>query len=513
MFSLIRIRVEADTKLAQNWVQSFFQDRGTDARFEVVKYHQFHAVESLTNASQVTFICPRFLGPNCYLPSKILLKVEVKLTDVATGQVPAAGKRIAPVNNILHSLFSSCRVWLGETLITKNPENYAHRAYIIDLMSYDGFAKYTYLEGQGWYQDVFGTKLANQTAASNTGFGNRRRLFLVNPLVVGSTYANAGVTFMGRLHTDLNSAQPGLIPHLGLKIQLGFSSDSFLLQKPESDTANYKLTITNTTLFCPVGQMSPDAFRQLEQRLNKEEAKLFIERSEVTNKNISKGSTIFVDHLFPGSPLPSRIILGFVPTENYIGTQTTSPFFFHRRWKKGATGNGTGARMQQSNSASTSTSSSSTSSWNPLAQTQPPPQAPPPSYDDVEGVGDYVYIEKVSLTLNGEQVDGLEEGNATVISDTANYIRLNLFLGLLTSTTGNNLTLDEFLNGFFFVAFDLTTSSDATAEFVIPAVRQGNLNLQVTFSEATPIELTLLIYAEYPTLIKMDKNRQIRMSY
>ena len=92
-------------------------------------------------------------------------------------------------------------------------------------------------------------------------------------------------------------------------------------------------------------------------------------------------------------------------------------------------------------------------------------------------------------------------------------MRLNLFLGLLSSTTGNNLTLGEFLNGFFFVVFDLTTSSDAAADFVVPAVRQGNLNLQVTFSGATPLELTLIVYAEYPTLIKMDKFRQIRMSF
>ncbi len=236
---IFSIQIEADTKLSENWVQSFFQDRATDARFHSVKYHQFHSVESLTNASQVTFICPRFLGPNCYLPSKMLLKVEVKLTKAASGSPPAAGKRIAPVNNVLHSLFSTCRVWLGETLITKNPENYAHRSYIIDLMSFDGFAKYTYLEAQGWFQDVFGTKIENQTATSNSGFDNRRRLFLKNPLVLASAFSDKGIIFMGRLHTDLNSAQPGLIPHLGLKIQLGFSSSAFVLQKAKSDTETY----------------------------------------------------------------------------------------------------------------------------------------------------------------------------------------------------------------------------------------------------------------------------------
>ncbi len=129
------------------------------------------------------------------------------------------------------------------------------------------------------------------------------------------------------------------------------------------------------------------------------------------------------------------------------------------------------------------------------------------------GGNDEAFIEKVSLTLNGEQVDGLEEGVASSVSDTANFVRLHLMLGLLTSTTGNNLTFDEFHRGFFFVGYDLSTSSNAAASYVIPAVRQGNLHLQVTFSQSIPDELTMLIYAEYPTLITMDKNRQIAMSY
>ncbi len=436
----------------------------------------------------------------------MLLKVEVKIIDAATGEVPVTTQKVAPINNILNSLFSSCRVWLGETLITKNPENYSHRSYFIDLMSFDGFAKYTWLEAQGWYQDVFGTTLASQTASSNSGFNNRRRLFLENPTEAASSYANSSVIFMGRLHTDLNGADPGLIPHLGMKIQLGFSSSNFVLQKPPTDTANYKIIIKNATLFCPVGQLNPDAFRELERKLLKEDAKLFINRSEVCNKSISRGTTIFVDQLFPGASLPSRVIFGFVPTANYLGSQTTSPYFFHRKWKKGSS---VGSEGTEGTSRETPPPSTSTGWRGSLRRTQ----VTPPTEDEVGGVGSHVFVEKVSLTLNGEQVDGLEEGTSSELSDTANYVRLHLFLGLLNSTTGNNLTLDEFLNGFFFVCYDLSTALDAAADYVVPAVRQGNLNLQVTFSEPTPLELTMLIYAEYPTVIKMDKYRQIRMSF
>ena len=491
------ISIEADTKLSQNWTQTFFQSRGTDSRFDNVKYHAFHSVESLTNASQITFVCPRFLGPHCYLPNKMLLKVKIKITDAATSEVPVAGKRVAPINNILHSLFSSCRVWLGETLITKNSENYAHKAYIIDLMSFDGFAKYTWLEAQGWFQDVFGDKPQNQTATSNSGFNNRRNLFLENSAKTSSPYAEDGIWVMGRIHTDLNAAESGLIPHLGMRIQLGLSGSDFVLQKPEADTANYKITINAATLFCPVGQMNATIYKSLEHKLNREDAKVFIVRSEVTNKSISKGGTMFTDQLFSGAPLPSRILLGFVPTENFLGTQTTSPYYFHRKWKKGP-----GTQAEPSLAARVLRAGTSATA-----------AAAGVGTEEVEGLGTHVFVEKVNLTLNGEQVDGLEEGAATEISDTPNYVRLHLFLGLLTSTTGNNVTLDEFHRGFFFLAYDLSTSLEATADYVIPAVRQGNLSIQVTFSAPTPVELTMIIYAEYPTLIKIDKNRQISMSY
>ena len=96
--------------------------------------NEFFPVESLTNASQVTFVLPHFMGPFCYIPSGMILKVEVKMTmDGAQGPNIPAAKKVAPANNTLHTLFRSCRVWLGETLLTKNGENYPFKSYFIDV--------------------------------------------------------------------------------------------------------------------------------------------------------------------------------------------------------------------------------------------------------------------------------------------------------------------------------------------------------------------------------------------
>ncbi len=532
------IQIEANTQFAQNWIQSLFQNRDTDTRFESVKYHSFHSVESLTNASQISFNLPRFLGPNCYIPHKMMLKVSVKIVDTATNDVPTNIQRVAPVNNVLHSLFSSCRVWLGETPISKNPENYAHKSYIIDLLSFDGFAKFTWLQAQGFYQDTFGNTLAQQTSAANSGFQDRRNLFLKDSSLPTSGYAEDGIVLMGRLHTDLVNADCGLIPGLGMRIVLGLSNSSFVLQAPATDTAKYKILVTNATLFCPVGTISSELFRSIETKLKTVDAKMYIERTEVTNKTIPKNSTIYNDHLFPGAPLPSRLILAFVKTENYLGTQASSPFFFQRKFKvpksPGPPQPGTSASLSgRRKSAPTIPPSSTPEPSGGLARKAASmirstisgttteddfdildeDQDAAPQLTDVEGTDTHVFIEKVSVTLNGEQVDGLEEGVATSVSDTANFVRLHLLLGLLTTTTGNNVTFDEFHRGFFFLIYDLSTSSNAAAAYVVPAIRQGNLQVQVTFSGPTPFELTMLVYAEYPTLITMDKYRQIRMSY
>ena len=327
------IQIEANTKFSQNWIQSLFQNRDTDTRFENVKFHSFHSVESLTHASQITFCLPRFLGPNCYLPHKMMLKVKVKIVDAATNDVPSNTQIVGPVNNILHSLFSSFRVWLGETQLTKNPENYAHKAYFIDLLSFDGFAKFTWLQAQGFYQDTFGSTLAQQTSAANSGFQDRRGLFLKNSALPTSSYSEDGIVLMGRLHTDLVNADCGLIPGLGMRIVLTLANSSFVLQAPKADTAKYKILITNATLFCPVGTISPDLFRSIETKLKTTDAKMYIEKTEVSNKAIPKGNTIFNDHLFPGAPLPSRMIITFVQTQNYLGSQSTSPFYFQRKFK------------------------------------------------------------------------------------------------------------------------------------------------------------------------------------
>ncbi len=82
---------------------------------------------------KIIYIC-RYTGPNCYLPSDMMLYVEMKI-KTESGAVIPKNKMVAPCNNVLTTLFRSCRVYLGENLVSKKAENYGYRWYETFLSS------------------------------------------------------------------------------------------------------------------------------------------------------------------------------------------------------------------------------------------------------------------------------------------------------------------------------------------------------------------------------------------
>ncbi len=462
----------------------------------------FHPVESLTNARQMTFVLSRFMGPYIYLPDRMILKVEVLLSQVGADSIPPA-KKVAPINNTFHSLFQSCRIWLGETLVTKNGENYPFKSYMIDFLSMDSNAKFSWMKGQMWHQDTFGHDLANQTnTALNAGFKSRMHRFKNEDQ---SEYVTHSIPLMGRLHSDLGSNKKGICPGLGMRVELSFSSNDFLIQVPSADTATYSLTITDAVLFCPVGQLSADSYKKIEKGLETKNIKMFINRTEVTNRNIPAKSQLFNEQLFPGAPLPSKMVLAILPTENFLGTQKTNPFYFPRKF----------SWITRTEERRRSQSQGTPSTFEAIRDAFTPPTTSGLSTpENVEGITKHTsYVEKVLVTLNGESLDGLDGGLASESQDMTNFIRLHYYMGYMQSRTGNAMTYEEFCNGFFFLYYDLTTGGQATNPYVIPAIRQGNLHVQINLSKPYPHELTVLVFAEYPTKIEVNKFRQLSMSY
>ena len=113
----------------------------------------YNPQNSLSNAKRVEFYLPRFTGPNLYIPREMFLKVDLELCK-EDGSPPAPAANVGPINNILHSLFSECKVYLEDILVNDSNENYAFKAFLIDTLSYDMNAKNSYLQCQGYFQDT-----------------------------------------------------------------------------------------------------------------------------------------------------------------------------------------------------------------------------------------------------------------------------------------------------------------------------------------------------------------------
>lgn len=63
------------------------------------------------------------------------------------------------------------------------------------------------------------------------------------------------------------------------------------------------------------------------------------------------------------------------------------------------------------------------------------------------------------------------------------------------------LSVFFYRNGYFYSVYDLSTSGNSASNYLIPSVRVGNLRVSVTFNRALDIDLTMLVYLEFPSTL------------
>ena len=120
----------------------------------------------------------------------LLIRAKVVRGD---GTDLAADTQVAPVNNLLHSLFSQVDVYINDTLVTPSSNTYPYRAYVETLLSYGAEAKKTQLTSQLWYKNTAGHMDATLDNGGNAGLAERRKYIAESRFV----------EMMGRLHVDL----------------------------------------------------------------------------------------------------------------------------------------------------------------------------------------------------------------------------------------------------------------------------------------------------------------------
>ena len=85
-------------------------------------------------------------------------------------------------------------------------------------------------------------------------------------------------------------------------------------------------------------------------------------------------------------------------------------------------------------------------------------------------------------------------------------------IGFTNSTASNGISLVKFKKSHTIYAFNLTNSMEDTTSFDL--IKSGSTNINVRFNADVPINgLTLIAFAEFDSLIFIDKNRNIVTDY
>lgn len=70
-----------------------------------------------------------------------------------------------------------------------------------------------------------------------------------------------------------------------------------------------------------------------------------------------------------------------------------------------------------------------------------------------------------------------------------------------------------FSAGYFFICHDISTSGQSGSNYVLPTIRVGHLRVRCLFSKPLPIDLTMLILAEFPSTLFISRTGKISSSY
>lgn len=321
---------EANTFPSQSYAQSFFTRLPTDNRFLQRGYVSVPMKTGLSG-NTITFQADKFLAANVYMIQDTCLEVRMVMTK-ANGHLPDTNAFVAPRNNVLHTLFETCRLYINDILITTNSSEYHYKAYILTLLTFPVNVKGSLLQTSGFFADNAGHF---NDCSSNMGFIERNKLFRVGGSV-SNPYRDSGAEFFGKLFHDLIACDSGLPPNTTIRFELDMAPAAFVLQCPDTDKEKYKYEITRAALYIPVAQLSLSVYNELSNLMAKTSegsVALHYRRLTVSRTGVQKGNQ---DHYFQSllanGECPCKVVICFVETEAKAGSYHKNPFEFRRSW-------------------------------------------------------------------------------------------------------------------------------------------------------------------------------------
>jgi hypothetical protein len=282
---------------------------------------------------------------------------------------------------------------------------------------------------------------------------------------VGATATNIGlanrftyfrdsrtVDMMDRLHLDL-CFQERLIPSdVGIRIRLVRNKDAFCLMSSQAQAA-FKLQIVDCKLYVRKVKLSSSVFVAHAKALEMGNAKYPVDRVICKTFTVPTGNLDFSqENVFSGQ-LPTRIVVAMCDNDAFNGSYTKNPFNFK-----------------------------------------------------------HYSMTQLKLFLDGQQ-----QNVSPIDVDFTNHQHIRAYLslfegtGMLGRNEGLDITRSDYGAGYTIVVWDITP--DMAERGHLNLNKEGTVRLDGKFSTALPNTINVIVYAEFETIIEIDRNKNVLSDY
>lgn len=264
------------------------------------------------------------------------------------------------------------------------------------------------------------------------------------------------VELMGRLHLDLTHHQKALLAGMPLTFRITLNKPEFFLKLK----GNYKMktNLHYAGLLVTSLKGTASLLDAHHSALTRATAKYCFTRTEVRNFIITDGRMdAMIDNVYSGQ-LPRRMFICFVKNSTFNGDVATDPFKF-----------------------------------------------------------EHLNINYISCYVNGEQAPSIayqpdfRKGEYLRL-----YTNLYRYLDQHSSDSYLNITRKQYANGHTIFPFqlspDLSSGVGAEGDHLSP-IKHGNMRIIIRFAESLKESVTMLLFAEFDSLLEIDADRNVTTDY
>lgn len=271
-----------------------------------------------------------------------------------------------------------------------------------------------------------------------------------NGLVKRMSFTNTSqmVDMVGHVSCDFFNQERYLLNGVEMCLKFTKSKDAFQLMTAEAGGA--KATIVDATLYVRKVRMNSTILLAHNRALAIKPAKYPMTRVDIKAITLSPEiQSKTIGDIYRGR-IPKSIIIGFVSNAAFNGSFTKNPFFFH-----------------------------------------------------------HYNLNFLSLYIGGHPIPAKplqpDFGSKQYIRA---YNSLFAGTGIHYKDKGNSIDREEYAKGYTLMAFDLTPDLSAQSEHW-GLINSGELSLEMRFKEALAETVTCLLYAEFDSVVEIDRHRNV----